>query len=73
MMGIVPDESNLTMKWMVWQPRFCAALYGMRKEEGGRNPSAFEQFRLKDAGKRPFKAYSRNAPQADHSGAYPLS
>lgn len=61
MMGIVPDESNLYNEMDGFDNLcFCAALYGMRKEE--REPKArqlLEQFRLKDAGKRPFKAYSK--------------
>lgn len=60
-MGIVPDESNLYNEMDGFDNLcFCAALYGMRKEE--REPKArklLEQFRLKDAGKRPFKAYSK--------------
>ncbi len=60
-MGIVPDESNLYNEMDGFENLcFCAALYGMRKEE--REPKArqlLEQFRLKDAGKRPFKAYSK--------------
>ena len=61
LMGIVPDESNLYNEMNGFDNLcFCAALYGMRKEE--REPRALqllEQFRLKDAGKRPFKAYSK--------------
>lgn len=60
-MGIVPDESNLYNEMDGFDNLcFCAALYGMRKKE--REPRALrllEQFRLKDAGKRPFKAYSK--------------
>ncbi len=60
-MGIVPDESNLYNEMDGFDNLcFCAALYGMRKEE--REPRArqlLEQFRLKEAGKRPFKAYSK--------------
>ncbi len=60
-MGIVPDESNLYNEMDGFDNLcFCAALYGMRKKE--REPKArrlLEQFRLKDAGKRPFKAYSK--------------
>ena len=60
-MGIVPDESNLYNEMDGFDNLcFCAALYGMHKEE--REPKArklLEQFRLKDAGKRPFKAYSK--------------
>ena len=60
-MGIVPDESNLYNEMDGFENLcFCAALYGMRKEE--RESKArllLERFRLKDAGKRPFKAYSK--------------
>lgn len=60
-MGIVPDESNLYNEMDGFENLcFCAALYGMRKEE--REPKArqlLEQFHLKEAGKRPFKAYSK--------------
>ncbi|MGI6072372.1 MAG: ABC transporter ATP-binding protein [Lachnospiraceae bacterium] len=60
-MGIVPDESNLYNEMDGFDNLcFCAALYGMCKKE--REPKArqlLEQFRLKDAGKRPFKAYSK--------------
>lgn len=60
-MGIVPDESNLYNEMDGFENLcFCASLYGMRKEE--REPKArqlLEQFSLKEAGKRPFKAYSK--------------
>ena len=60
-MGIVPDESNLYNEMDGFDNLcFCAALYGMRKEE--RAPKArrlLEQFRLKEMGKRPFKTYSK--------------
>jgi ABC-2 type transport system ATP-binding protein len=60
-MGIVPDESNLYNEMDGFENLcFCASLYGMRKEK--REPKArqlLEQFRLKAAGKRPFKAYSK--------------
>lgn len=60
-MGIVPDESNLYNEMDGFENLcFCAALYGMRREE--REPKArqlLEQFHLKEAGKRPFKAYSK--------------
>ncbi len=60
-MGIVPDESNLYNEMDGFENLcFCASLYGMRKEE--REPKArqlLEQFQLKEAGKRPFKAYSK--------------
>ena len=60
-MGIVPDESNLYNEMDGFENlRFCAALYGMRKQE--REAKArllLERFGLKGAGKRPFKAYSK--------------
>lgn len=60
-MGIVPDESNLYDEMDGFENLcFCASLYGMKKEE--REPKAkrlLEQFRLTEAGKRPFKAYSK--------------
>lgn len=60
-MGIVPDESNLYNEMDGFENLcFCASLYGMRKAE--REPKArllLEQFRLTEAGKRPFKAYSK--------------
>ncbi|MGI6315472.1 MAG: ABC transporter ATP-binding protein [Christensenellales bacterium] len=60
-MGIVPDESNLYNEMDGFDNLcFCAALYGMRKEEReSRARQLLELFRLKDAGKRPFKAYSK--------------
>lgn len=60
-MGIVADESNLYDEMDGFDNLcFCAALYGMGKEE--REPKArqlLEQFNLTQAGKRPFKAYSK--------------
>ncbi|MGI6129708.1 MAG: ABC transporter ATP-binding protein [bacterium] len=60
-MGIVPDESNLYNEMDGFDNLcFCAALYGMSKQE--REPKArllLERFRLNEAGKRPFKAYSK--------------
>jgi ABC-2 type transport system ATP-binding protein len=60
-MGIVPDESNLYDEMDGFDNLcFCASLYGMKKEE--REPKAkqlLEQFHLTEAGKRPFKAYSK--------------
>lgn len=60
-MGIVPDESNLYNEMDGFENLcFCAALYGMRKEEReSKAHQLLELFRLKDAGKRPFKAYSK--------------
>jgi len=60
-MGIVADESNLYNEMDGFDNLcFCAALYGMEKSE--RETKArhlLEEFKLKDAGKRPFKAYSK--------------
>jgi ABC-2 type transport system ATP-binding protein len=60
-MGIVSDESNLYNEMDGFDNLcFCAALYGMRKKEReSRALQLLELFRLKDAGKRPFKAYSK--------------
>ncbi len=60
-MGIVPDESNLYNEMDGFDNLcFCAALYGMRKEEReAKARQLLEQFRLKEADKRPFKAYSK--------------
>ncbi len=60
-MGVVPDESNLYNEMDGFDNLcFCAALYGMRKKEReSRTLQLLELFRLKDAGKRPFKAYSK--------------
>jgi len=61
LLGIVPDESNLYEELDGFENLgFCAALYGMPKSE--REPRArqlLEQFSLTDAGKRPFKFYSK--------------
>ena len=60
-MGIVADESNLYDDMDGFDNLcFCASLYGMKKSE--REPRAkelLEQFGLTDAGKCPFKAYSK--------------
>lgn len=60
-MGIVPDESNLYDEMDGFDNLcFCGSLYGMRKSEReNRANELLEQFKLKDAGKRPFKAYSK--------------
>lgn len=60
-MGIVADESNLYDEMDGFDNLcFCASLYGMRKEEREKRANELlEQFSLKDAGKRPFKAYSK--------------
>ena len=60
-MGIVPDESNLYNELDGFENLcFCASLYGMRKEEKEEKAHyLLEKFRLENAGKRPFKAYSK--------------
>jgi len=60
-MGIVPDESNLYDEMDGFDNLcFCASLYGIRKEEREkRAQELLEQFSLKSAGKRLFKAYSK--------------
>ncbi|HZK18341.1 MAG TPA: ABC transporter ATP-binding protein [Clostridia bacterium] len=61
LMGIVPDESNLYPEMNGWENLdFCGALYGMDKR--ARNKKAWElleQVGLKEAARKPFKAYSR--------------
>ncbi|NLD87815.1 MAG: ABC transporter ATP-binding protein [Clostridiales bacterium] len=60
-MGIVPDESNLYDEMDGFDNLcFCASLYGMRKDDREKRASELlEQFNLKSAGKRPFRAYSK--------------
>ncbi len=60
-MGIVPDESNLYDEMDGFDNLcFCASLYGMRKDAREKKASELlEQFNLKSAGKRPFRAYSK--------------
>ncbi len=60
-MGIVPDESNLYDEMDGFHNLcFCASLYGMgKKEREKRAHELLEHFSLKDAGNRPFKAYSK--------------
>lgn len=60
-MGIVPDESNLYNEMDGFANLcFCAALYGMRREEReARARRLLTQFRLDGTGRRPFKAYSK--------------
>ncbi len=60
-MGIVPDESNLYDEMDGFDNLcFCGALYGMRKAtRETRAKELLEQFGLTQAGKRPFKAYSK--------------
>jgi len=61
LMGIVPDESNLYDELDGFENlSFCAALYGIEKtEREARARALLEQFDLKQAGKRPFRAYSK--------------
>ncbi len=61
LMGIVPDESNLYDELDGFQNlTFCAALYGIDKtEREARARALLEQFSLKQAEKRPFRAYSK--------------
>ena len=61
LMGIVPDESNLYDELDGFQNlTFCAALYGIDKaEREARAAELLEQFGLNQAGKRPFRAYSK--------------
>jgi ABC-2 type transport system ATP-binding protein len=60
-MGVVPDESNLYDELDGFENlTFCAALYGaerVKREQRARE--LLEQFGLSQAGKRPFKAYSK--------------
>jgi ABC-2 type transport system ATP-binding protein len=60
-MGIVPDESNLYEEFDGFENlSFCAALYGMKKDEREKKAKdLLQQFGLADTGKKPFKAYSR--------------
>lgn len=60
-MGIVPDENNLYDDMDGFDNLcFCAALYGMRKDERERRAKELlEQFNLQNVGNRPFKAYSK--------------
>jgi ABC-2 type transport system ATP-binding protein len=59
--GVVPDESNLYPELSGLENLcFCAALYGMRKNERrGRARELLETFGLKEAGDRKFAGYSR--------------
>ncbi|HHU82466.1 MAG TPA: ABC transporter ATP-binding protein [Firmicutes bacterium] len=59
--GIVPDESNLYDELSGFENLiFCASLYGMgRREREKRARELLAWFGLDDAGKRPFKAYSK--------------
>ncbi len=59
--GIVPDDSNLYEELDAFQNLcFCASLYGIRKSEReSRARSLLQQFHLSEAGKKPFKFYSK--------------
>ena len=61
LIGIVPDDSNLYDELSGFDNLcFCAALYGIRKpEREARARKLLEQFGLKEAGKKLFKAYSK--------------
>lgn len=60
-MGIVSDENNLYDDMDGFDNLcFCASLYGVPKIEREKRASALlEQFNLKNAGKRPFRSYSK--------------
>ena len=60
-MGIVPDESNLYEEFDGFENLcFCAALYGLQRDEREKKAKELlKQFGLAEAGKRPFRAYSR--------------
>lgn len=59
--GIVPDESNLYEEMDGFENLcFCASLYGIKKaEREHRARSLLQQFNLTDAGKKPYKFYSK--------------
>jgi ABC-2 type transport system ATP-binding protein len=61
MIGIVPDESNLYEEMDGFENLcFCASLYGIKKtEREQRAKSLLQQFNLTDAGKKPYKSYSK--------------
>jgi len=61
LIGTVPDENNLYEELDGFDNLcFCAALYGIRKtEREQRARRLLEQFDLAEAGKRPFKFYSK--------------
>jgi ABC-2 type transport system ATP-binding protein len=60
-MGIVPDESNLYDELDGFENlTFCASLYGLeRHRRAERARALLEQFRLSEAGRRPFRTYSK--------------
>jgi len=59
--GIVPDESNLYEEMDGFENLcFCAALYGLRKAEREYQARRLlEQFNLAEAGRKPYKSYSK--------------
>jgi len=59
--GIVPDESNLYEEMDGFENLcFCASLYGIKKaEREHRAKELLQQFNLADAGKKPYKSYSK--------------
>ena len=59
--GIVPDESNLYDEMDGFDNLcFCASLYGIRKSDREKRANELlGLFGLKDAGKRPYRAYSK--------------
>ncbi|WP_031516797.1 ABC transporter ATP-binding protein [Desulfofalx alkaliphila] len=59
--GVVPDENNLYGEMNGFDNLcFCASLYGIPKaEREKRAVDLLEQFNLTEAGKRPFKTYSK--------------
>ncbi|HHY41371.1 MAG TPA: ABC transporter ATP-binding protein [Thermoanaerobacterales bacterium] len=59
--GVVPDENNLYDEMNGFDNLcFCASLYGISKaKREKRAVELLEQFNLTDAGKRPFKTYSK--------------
>ncbi|NLY19013.1 MAG: ABC transporter ATP-binding protein [Clostridiaceae bacterium] len=60
-MSIVADESNLYDEMDGFDNLcFCASLYGMRKEKREKRAKELpDRFGLKNAGKRPFRVYSK--------------
>jgi ABC-2 type transport system ATP-binding protein len=61
LMGVVPDESNLYEDLTGWENlTFCGALYGLEKDvREERAAGLLEQFGLAEAGRKPFRAYSK--------------
>lgn len=59
--GVVPDESNLYDEMSGFENLcFCGALYGLKKEiRENKAHQLLELFRLEDAAKKKFKAYSK--------------